>query len=230
MTARVDQLQITHECRNCGAHHPAHRVLTDHCGVLACPLCSGQEIVELEDASSSALPRFHAESGFQDSVFAYAHHRGVDVHDLDTTVLAVQRLLKHSSTVVTKRQAEAFTDMKGLGYIDLIPTEQDTYLIELKAPSGMLSSYFWSVWIPHYLQSRGYQVSVMPHLQPAAQVQHCTVVFRIPGPKESSRQFLSDLANKFTDMSEAEIIHLQAGNAFEKNARVSKPAKNWEGQ
>ncbi|MBX8588665.1 hypothetical protein K5D56_04660 [Pseudomonas cichorii] len=158
------------------------------------------------------MPRFHAQQDFQNSTFAYAHAHGINGIELDALAQAIQRLMKHSNTIITNNQAESLQTMAELGYIKLEPTTQGTQQVDLLCPSALLSSYFWSVWVPHHLQSRGYQVAVLPNLEPAGEVQHCTVVFRVIGPRESSSDFLAKLAEKFNDQQEAEIVHIQAGH------------------
>ncbi|MBI6854659.1 hypothetical protein YA0002_17940 [Pseudomonas cichorii] len=158
------------------------------------------------------MPRFHAQQDFQNSTFAYAHAHGINGIELDALAQAIQRLMKHSNTIITNNQAESLQTMAELGYIKLEPTTQGTQQVDLLCPSALLSSYFWSVWVPHHLQSRGYQVAVLPNLEPVGEVQHCTVVFRVIGTRESSSDFLVKLAEKFNDQQEAEIVHIQAGH------------------
>ena len=45
-------------------------------------------------------------------------------------------------------------------------------------------------------------------------VQHCTVVFRIPGPREAIGDFLTDLGTKFPERR-PEIIAVRVGNVFQ---------------
>jgi hypothetical protein len=219
MNSPVRNVQITHECLDCHQHHPAHLVTTG-----SCPCCGGERIAELQDATAYRdLPRFHAKHEFKNSAFTYAHEHGIDGIELDGIAQAIQRLAKHSSTVITKHQARALASMKDLGYVRFSDTVQGTVEIELMAPGALLSSYFWSVWVPHFLQARGYQTLVMPFLAPDQDVQHCTVAFQITGSREATRLFLADIAERFNDVREAEITHIQAGNLFEllDNARCS---------
>lgn len=214
MNSPVQKIQITHQCLDCHQHHPEH--LIGATSSPRCPRCGGSNVEELHSANSKdSLPRFHAKQEFQNSAFTYAHEHGIDGNELDGIAQAVHRLAKHSSTVVTKHQASALAALKDLGYVKLANTDQGTVEVELLTPSALLSSYFWSVWVPHFLQTRGYQTAVMPHLAPEKEVQHCSVAFRIQGPRDATRLFLADLAERFNDLNEAEIIHIQAGNIFE---------------
>lgn len=158
-----------------------------------------------------ALPRFHALSDFEHSVTAYAHRRGINADELDALAQGVQRLVKYHSTVVTKSVASALQPMADLGYFELTPTTQGTFLLELLVAGSLVTAYFWSVLIPHHFQSCSYQVAVMPNLVPMAEVQHCSVVFQIQGARETTRQFLTDLAHRFSDLRDVEIVHIQAG-------------------
>jgi hypothetical protein len=219
MNSPVRNVQITHECLDCHQHHPAHLVTTG-----SCPCCGGDRLAELQDATAYRdLPRFHAKHEFKNSAFTYAHEHGIDGIELDGIAQAIQRLAKHSSTVITKHQARALASMKDLGYVTFSDTAQGTVEIELLAPGALLSSYFWSVWVPHFLRARGYQTLIMPYLAPDQDVQHCTVAFQITGSREATRLFLADIAERFNDVREAEITHIQAGNLFEQidSARCS---------
>ncbi|WWL46320.1 hypothetical protein V5O39_00480 [Pseudomonas parakoreensis] len=42
---------------------------------------------------------------------------------------------------------------------------------------------------------------------------HCTVVFRIPGSRETAREFLTDLATQYPGCT-PEIVAIQAGDAL----------------
>ncbi|MDU8358509.1 hypothetical protein [Pseudomonas syringae group sp. J309-1] len=48
MSARNQPLSITHECRNCGHHHPNNAVMPEADGRRECPKCYSGEIVQLE--------------------------------------------------------------------------------------------------------------------------------------------------------------------------------------
>lgn len=50
-------------------------------------------------------------------------------------------------------------------------------------------------------------------------VQHITVVFRIPGPREATAKFLTDLSIKFPDQ-QPEIVAIQVGNLLESIERA----------
>jgi hypothetical protein len=227
MNSPAKQLSITHQCQNCQHHHPAHLVYQamafgESGGMLKCPNCGSSDLQELQDLlPDNCLPRFHAKQAFERSAFTYAHEHGIDGPELDGLAQAVFRLGKHSSTVITKHQAHALSTAKELGYLNFVPTEQGTVEAELLVPGALFSSYFWSVWVPQYLQSRNYQTAIMPGLAPGQVAQYCSVAFRIPGSREAARLFLGDLAERFSDRSHAEIIHLEAGNAFERTADAS---------
>ncbi|HEY0290308.1 MAG TPA: hypothetical protein VGC62_25435 [Pseudomonas sp.] len=59
MSACAITFQITHQCRNCGQHHPAQRVLQSGIKKSECPLCHSTDVVELEstelDVNSEAI-------------------------------------------------------------------------------------------------------------------------------------------------------------------------------
>lgn len=59
----------------------------------------------------------------------------------------------------------------------------------------------------------------MPSNAPDKSVQHITVVFRIPGPREATAKFLTDLSIKFPDQ-QPEIVAIQAGNLMESIERA----------
>lgn len=59
----------------------------------------------------------------------------------------------------------------------------------------------------------------MPSNAPDKSVQHITVVFRIPGPREATAKFLTDLSIKFPDQ-QPEIVAIQAGNLLENIERA----------
>lgn len=59
----------------------------------------------------------------------------------------------------------------------------------------------------------------MPSNAPDISVQHITVVFRIPGSREATTKFLTDLSIKFPDQ-QPEIVAIQAGNLMESIERA----------
>ncbi|MFC6301787.1 hypothetical protein GNF76_13245 [Pseudomonas sp. CCM 7893] len=85
--------------------------------------------------------------------------------------------------------------------------------VTLLCPSALLLSYFWSVWIPRYLLDRSLKASVRPLLNASSKTQHCTVVFRLPVGRDTARQFLTDIGEKYPG-SNPEIIALAIGNAL----------------
>lgn len=58
---------------------------------------------------------------------------------------------------------------------------------------------------------------------PEKDVQHFTVVFRIPGPREATGKFLTDLSARFSDQ-QPEIVAIQAGNVLETLDRAESTA------
>ncbi len=53
-----------------------------------------------------------------------------------------------------------------------------------------------------------------PHLTSSVdEAHHCTVVFRIPGSRETAREFLTDLATQYPGCT-PEIVAIQAGDAL----------------
>lgn len=54
---------------------------------------------------------------------------------------------------------------------------------------------------------------IEPLVEIDAENQHCTVVFRIPGPREALGDFLTELCTKFP-ARQPEIIAFKAGNAL----------------
>ncbi|MFJ5299249.1 hypothetical protein ACIQAL_22305 [Pseudomonas sp. NPDC088368] len=214
MSLPAQELFISHECLNCHRHHPETAVKRGR--AVSCPHCHSGDIEALPDAQPlQPFPALHARSNPINTVFAHAQKRGIDADELDGLTQAIQRLVRHTTTIITRRQAGELSNLNDLGYVSFSPTAQGTVDVELLVPGALLNSYFWSMWVPHHLQSRGYQTTVMPQLRPNAEVQHCTVAFRITGTREATRHFLADLAERFSDLQEAEIVHLQAGNVFD---------------
>lgn len=54
----------------------------------------------------------------------------------------------------------------------------------------------------------------VPEDQTDPQVHHCTVIFRVTGPRAATSHFLNDLCTKYPG-DHAEIIAMQMGNALE---------------
>ena len=131
----------------------------------------------------------------------------------------ISRLARDDSTVVPASMQADLTELQELGYVELSPTASGTVSVNLLCPGALLSSYFWSVWVPRHLLDRALKVSVLPYLDAQSEVQHCTVVFRIPGSREATREFLTDLSSKFPG-HEPEIITIQVGNGLEGKERA----------
>ncbi|AMB86052.1 putative protein CP11 [Pseudomonas agarici] len=163
--------------------------------------------------SASTFPLIPAGSSFEDSAVVHAHRAGINPVELDALAQAIGRLARDQSTVVPASMQDDLLEFARLGYVELTTTSCGTLSVDLVCASALLSSYFWSVWIPRYLRSCALQVAVMPHLEPKVDVQHCTVIFRLPGPREATRQFLNDLGTHFPG-DEVEIIAIQVGNAL----------------
>ncbi len=60
--------------------------------------------------------------------------------------------------------------------------------------------------------------------EPEKDVQHFTVVFRVPGPREATGKFLTDLGARFSDQ-QPEIVAIQAGNVLEALDRTESTAE-----
>lgn len=164
-------------------------------------------------SNAAFFPSIQAGEVFEASAVVHAHKTGVNPVELDALAQAVGRLTRDHSTVVPMSMREDLLEFQKLGYVELADTLSATITVELLCAGALLSSYFWSVWVPRHLQSCSLKVAVMAHLQPPAPVQHCTVVFRVPGSREATRNFLHELGSKFPG-DQAEIIAIQAGNVL----------------
>lgn len=164
-------------------------------------------------SSAVLFPSIHADAVFDASAVAHAHKSGINPVELDAIAQAIGRLARDHSTVAPMSMREDLLEFEKLGYVELTNTPSATITVELLCPGALLSSYFWSVWVPRYLQCCSLKVAVMTHLQHPDEVQHCSVVFRVPGAREATRQFLHDLGTKFPG-DQAEIIAIQAGNVL----------------
>ncbi|WP_339417383.1 MULTISPECIES: hypothetical protein [unclassified Pseudomonas] len=164
-------------------------------------------------SNAALFPSIQAGEAFEASAVVHAHKTGVNPVELDALAQAIGRLARDHSTVVPLSMREDLLEFKKLGYIELTDTLSATITVELLCAGALLSSYFWSVWVPRHLQNCSLKVAVMSHLQHPVPVQHCTVVFRVPGSREATRQFLHELGTKFPG-DQAEIIAIQAGNVL----------------
>ncbi|NNA96953.1 hypothetical protein [Pseudomonas gessardii] len=154
-----------------------------------------------------------ADAEFDMSAIAHAFRAGVNATELDALAQVINRLARDGSTVAP---ASLEADLKGireLGYIALSSPINEKLTVTLLCPGALLSSYFWSVWIPRHLLDRSLKATVRPLLNPSTRTQHCTVVFRIPSGREIARQFLTDISAKFPGL-EPEIIAIKMGNAL----------------
>ena len=164
-------------------------------------------------SNAEFFPSIQARAEFEASAVVHAHKNGVNPVELDNLAQAIGRLARDHSTVVSESMRGDLREFENLGYIELVNTTSATVTVELLCASALLSSYFWAVWVPRHLLSCSLKVAVMSHLQHPAQVQHCSVVFRVPGSREATRQFLHELGTKFPG-DQAEIIAIQAGNVL----------------
>lgn len=164
-------------------------------------------------SSVTLFPSIPANVPFDASAVAHAHRVGVNAFELDAIAQVISRLTRDDSTVVPASMQADLTELQDLGYVELSPTTSGTVSVNLLCPGALLSNYFWSIWIPRHFQRCALQKAVMPKLEPGAEVQHCTVVFRIPGSREATRYFLNDLGTKYPG-DKTEIIAIQAGNAL----------------
>ena len=164
-------------------------------------------------SNDSLFPTIHASAGFEASAVVHAHKTGINPVELDALAQAIGRLTRDHSTVVTLSMRGDLLEFQKLGYIEVSETASSTLSVELLCAGALLSSYFWSVWVPRHLQSCSLKVAVMSHLQHPEPVQHCSVVFQVPGAREATRQFLHELGTKFPG-DQAEIIAIQAGNVL----------------
>lgn len=164
-------------------------------------------------SSVELFPSIHAGAVFEASAVAHAHKSGINPVELDALAQAIGRLARDHSTVVPMSMREDLLEFEKLGYVELTNTPSATITVELLCAGALLSSYFWSVWVPRYLQCCSLKVAFMSHLQHPAEVQHCSVVFRVPGAREATRHFLHELGTKFPG-DQAEIIAIQTGNVL----------------
>jgi hypothetical protein len=156
------------------------------------------------------------------SALAFAHQSGVNAVWLDALSQVVSRLTQFRETTVPVELSEALHEFAQLQYIELEKRDAGTLAAALLGQPALLTNYFWSVWVPRYLLSCGLKVAVTPHLTgPQDETHYCTVVFRIPGPREAAREFLTELATQYPSCS-PEIVAIQAGDVLsQKEAGVN---------
>ena len=159
-------------------------------------------------------PSIPAIANTDQSALAFAHQSGVNAVWLDALSQVVSRLTQFGETTVPVELNEALQELAQLQYVELESHDAGTVAATLLGQPALLTNYFWSVWVPRHLLSCGLKVAVTPHL-PTTQdeAQHCTVVFRIPGPRETAREFLTVLATQYPGCS-PEIVAIQAGDAL----------------
>ncbi len=160
------------------------------------------------------FPAIRAIAGAEQSVLAYAHRTGINAVWLDALSQAISRIAQFGQAVVSEELHEPLLDLARLQYIELEKIENGGVAASLLGQPALLTNYFWSVWVPRHLLSCSLKVAVTPHLaSPQDEAQHCTVVFRIPGPRETAREFLTELATQYPGCS-PEIVAIQAGDAL----------------
>ncbi|ETK13599.1 MULTISPECIES: hypothetical protein [Pseudomonas] len=164
--------------------------------------------------TEQAYPTIPAIASTEQSALAFAHQSGVNAVWLDALGQVVSRLTQFGETTVPVELNEVLHEIAQQQYIQLESSDAGTLTATLLGQPTLLTNYFWSVWVPRHLLSCGLKVAVTPHL-PTTQdeAQHCTVVFRIPGPRETAREFLTVLATQYPGCS-PEIVAIQAGDAL----------------
>nr|WP_286089062.1 hypothetical protein [Pseudomonas sp. MWU13-3659] len=145
---------------------------------------------------------------------AFAHQSGLNPVWLDAVSQVITRLAQFGQTVASQELVAPLHELARLQYLEVEPCGSGTLAVTLLSQPAQLTSYFWSVWVPHHLLSSSLKVNVAPSLSMAGDdAHHCTVVFRIPGSRETAREFLTDLATHYPGCS-PEIVAIQAGNAL----------------
>ncbi|WP_300726941.1 hypothetical protein [Pseudomonas sp.] len=165
------------------------------------------------NSNAALFPAIHATADFEDSAVVHAYNAGINPVEMDALAQVIGRLARDHSTVVPASMKKELQAFEQLGYLALANTTGATLTVELLCNGALLSSYFWSIWVPRHLHNCSLQVVVMSHLPYSEEAQHCSVVFRVPGSRDARRQFLHDLITRFSG-EQAEIIAVQAGNAL----------------
>lgn len=128
--------------------------------------------------------------------------------------LHLSRLSQFGQTVAPVELAEPLQELERLQYIEVETITSNGITVSLLGQPALLTNYFWSIWVPKHLLACGLKVAITPHLDSAqGDAHHCTVVFRIPGSREATREFLTDLATQYPGNS-PEIVAIQAGNVL----------------
>lgn len=172
-------------------------------------------------------PSIHASTSAEQSALAFSHRSGLNATSLNELSQVIYRLAQFGQTMVSPELSEPLQELVHLEYIEVESWAAGGLAVSLLAQPALLTNYFWSVWVPRHLLSAGLKVTVMPHLPPGQEGQgeenHCTVVFRIPGSREATREFLTDIATQYPG-STPEIVAIQAGNAL--RAEIAEEAPN----
>jgi len=164
--------------------------------------------------SEQAYPSIPAIASTEQSALAFAHQSGLNATWLDALSQVISRLNQFGQTIAPVELAEPLRELERLQYIEVESRSASGITVSLLGQPSLLTNYFWSVWVPKHLLACGMKVAVAPHLHSARDdAHHCTVVFRIPGPREAAREFLTDLATQYPG-STPEIVAIQAGHAL----------------
>ncbi|MCI1021400.1 hypothetical protein HWD96_04065 [Pseudomonas putida] len=159
-------------------------------------------------------PSMPAIADTDQSALAFAHQSGVNAVWLDALGQVISRLTQFGETMVPVELNEALQELARLQYLELESHDAGTLAATLLSQPALLINYFWCVWVPRHLLSCGLKVAVTPHLTSSVEeAHHCTVVFRIPGSRETAREFLTDLATQYPGCT-PEIVAIQAGDAL----------------
>src|SRR3990167_7264341 len=102
-------------------------------------------------SSAAHFPSIPASVPFDASAVAHAHRVGVNAFELDAIAQVISRLARDDNTVVQASMQADLTELQELGYVELSPTTSGTVSVNLLCPGALLSSYFWSVWVPRHL-------------------------------------------------------------------------------
>ena len=160
----------------------------------------------------SLFPSIHAGAGFEASAVVHAHKTGINPVELDALAQSIGRLARDHSTVVPLSMRGDLLSFRNSA-TSRYPKQQAQRLPSNCSAQVRCSQATSGRFVPRHLQSCSLKVAVMSHLQHPEPVQHCSVVFRVPGAREATRQFLHELGTKFPG-DQAEIIAIQAGNVL----------------
>lgn len=166
-------------------------------------------------------PSIPAIAGTEHSALAFAHQSGLNPIWLDAVSQVITRLAQFGQTVASQELEAPLNELARLQYLEVEHCGSGLLAVTLLSQPAQLTSYFWSVWVPHHMLSSRLKVAVTPNLSMAeADTHYCTVVFRIPGSREAAREFLTRLATQYPGCS-PEIVAIQAGNALCPGQEVS---------